>query len=430
MRRAYERSGIAPKSIQFVEAHGTATPKGDDTELESLAAVFADRATPLLIGSLKAQTGHTGWAAGTASIIKLCLALGHRLLPKQHNFSEPSAALAAQGQLLDVVHTECEWPSNGSLPRRAATSGFGFGGTNAHVIVEEFVPAFHRSFVRRAPLTKHERLAVVAVETLSSTTDVSLPADIRLLPDLVESLDRGQLLALRLAHPIAALLPKAIRPEVAVVLSVPDKAQLGREVQLHIYRERLLRVAAEKSLTIAPALAEARAKVPLAGPYTLQGMMQNVVSGRVANIFDLHGPNFTVDGGRAGLAEALDLAPLLLNMGTKVALIGALELGEQAPGGREGALAMGVCTPETAAELGLPVRAIVRFDQEATGADLDIAALTKAFASAAHGDATRFAGGFVVEGEQPKGFNRAPIARYTPMLVAPAKRRSQHHSAS
>ncbi len=426
MRRAYEHSGIAPATVQFVEAHGTATPKGDETEIESVSEIFSGKASPLWLGSIKAQIGHTGWAAGTASIIKLCLALQGRFLPKQHNFSRPSPALATRHGLLDVVHAESPWPANGALPRRAATSGFGFGftGTNAHVVVEEFVPAYHQRWGSASALPRAERLAVVAIEALRpadgrrfSNGDCRLPHDVRLLPDLVESLDRGQLLALRLVH---AMIPslKAVRQDVAVLFSAPDKSELGRQVQLHIYRDHLLRVATERGRQIGPALERARAAMPAAGPYTLQGMMQNVVAGRVANVFDLQGPNFTVDGGARGLGDALALAPLLTGMGTKIAIVGALELGEQAAAS-EAAVAVALCKPEVAAALGLETRAFLHFDSECGAASVDAATFTQALARAGDGQITRLEGGILVEGRrvQDGGFKRSPIARYTPTLV-------------
>ena len=424
IRRAYEQSGIAPATVQFVEAHGTATPKGDETEIESISEIFSGRASPLWLGSIKAQIGHTGWAAGTASIIKLCLALQGRFLPKQHNFSQPSPALATRHGLLDVVHAESPWPANGALPRRAATSGFGFGGTNAHVIVEEFVPAYHQRWGLASALPRAERLAVVAIEALRpadgrrfSTGDCRLPDDVRLLPDLVESFDRGQLLALRLVH---AMIPrlKAVRQDVAVLFSAPDKSELSRQMQLHIYRDHLLRVAAERGRQIGPALERARAAAPTAGPYTLQGMMQNVVAGRVANVFDLQGPNFTIDGGPRGLGEALALAPLLTGMGTKIAIVGALELGEQAAAS-EAAVAVALCTPEVATALGLETRAFLHFDSECGAASVDAAAFTQALARAGDGQSTRLECGILVERRraQDGGFKRSPIARYTPTLV-------------
>lgn len=424
MRRAYERSGIAPATIQFVEAHGTATAKGDETEIESVSEVFSGKASPLWIGSVKAQIGHTGWAAGAASIIKLCLALQGRFLPKQHNFAQPSPALAARHGSLDVVHVESPWPANGTFPRRAATNGFGFGGTNAHLVVEEFVPAYHQRWGQASALPRAERLAVVAIETLRpadgwrfSNGDCRLPRDVRLLPDLVESFDRGQLLALRLVH---AMIPRlqAVRQDVAVIFSAPDKSELGRQVQLHIYRDHLLRVAAERGRQIGPALERARAAAPPAGPYTLQGMMQNVVAGRVANVFDLQGPNLTVDGGALGLGDALALAPLLIGMGTQVAIVGALELGEHAAAS-EAAVAVALCEPVVAAALGLETRAFLHFDSEGGAAAIDAAALTQAVARAGDGHVTRLEGGIVVEGRPVKdgGLERSPIARYTPTLV-------------
>jgi acyl transferase domain-containing protein len=144
MERCYAQSGIDPASVQYVEAHGTATPAGDATELNSLGRFFAARSgAPLHVGSVKGLIGHVGWAAGAASIIKLCLALRDRIIPRQHGFESPQPALAALGPGFVVDKAELPWRENGREPRRAATDGFGFGGTNAHVVLEEFRASDH-----------------------------------------------------------------------------------------------------------------------------------------------------------------------------------------------------------------------------------------------------------------------------------------------
>src|SRR5262249_18720028 len=107
------------------------------------------------LGSVKALIGHTGWAAGAASVIKLCKAFEHRTIPPQHNYSSPNPAIDLSSTPFRISTTASPWPPNSGWPRRAAINGFGFGGTNAHLILEEFHPSYHArlcsSVVRRDP---------------------------------------------------------------------------------------------------------------------------------------------------------------------------------------------------------------------------------------------------------------------------------------
>ncbi|MDG4830623.1 SDR family NAD(P)-dependent oxidoreductase [Solwaraspora sp. WMMD1047] len=142
VRQALERAGWAPHEVDYVEAHGTGTPLGDPIEARALAAALgpgrAER-QPLLIGSVKANIGHLGAAAGLAGLLKVVLSLRHRELPP-HRVERPSSRIDWDRMPLALVRERQAWPENGR-PRRAGVSAFGFSGTNAHILVEEFTPA-------------------------------------------------------------------------------------------------------------------------------------------------------------------------------------------------------------------------------------------------------------------------------------------------
>ena len=143
-RRAIERAlaacGISPSTISLVEAHGTGTPVGDRTELRVLQEIWRAggagvRATA--VGSVKSQIGHLKSAAGAASLIKVALALFHGVLPPTIHCTEPLDGLdGSDGSPFYVPSSPTPWPT-GAGPRRAATSAFGFWGTNFHLIVEQ-----------------------------------------------------------------------------------------------------------------------------------------------------------------------------------------------------------------------------------------------------------------------------------------------------
>ncbi|MET8480693.1 amino acid adenylation domain-containing protein [Streptomyces clavifer] len=133
--RAYEVCGVDPASVTYVEAHGTGTAVGDPIELRSLAHAFPARpdGRPRLLGSVKTNVGHLLNAAALPSLVKVVLALGHGRLPASLHHTPPSPALGRAGFAL-VTETGA-WPSDG--PRRAGVNAFGFGGTNAHAVVEQ-----------------------------------------------------------------------------------------------------------------------------------------------------------------------------------------------------------------------------------------------------------------------------------------------------
>lgn len=139
IREALDKGHIEPGRIGFVEAHGTGTALGDPIEVEALAATIGRMkatASPCLLGSAKANIGHLEAAAGVTGLIKAVLALRHEAIPPQANFSSLNPHIKLVGTRLSVPTTLVPWPA-GSVPRAAAVSSFGVGGTNAHAIVEE-----------------------------------------------------------------------------------------------------------------------------------------------------------------------------------------------------------------------------------------------------------------------------------------------------
>ncbi|ATQ70575.1 hypothetical protein CQW49_21485 (plasmid) [Methylosinus trichosporium OB3b] len=134
----YARAGVDPRSVSYVETHGTGTPLGDPIEIEALTAAFrksTDAAGFCALGAVKANIGHTLTAAGIAGLLKLLLMLRHRRIPPLAGFGEvnPRIDLPASPFYAPIAATD--WVADG--PLRAAVSSFGFSGTNAHAVVEE-----------------------------------------------------------------------------------------------------------------------------------------------------------------------------------------------------------------------------------------------------------------------------------------------------
>ena len=141
LRRAYEPDNIDPLSIGLVEAHGTGTPVGDVVEVEALRRVFPDRKTEsprCALGSVKSMISHTVPAAGAAGLIKAALALHHKVLPPTI-CENPNPKLQLEKTNLYINTETRPWIHGSSkAPRRAGVNAFGFGGINAHAILEEY----------------------------------------------------------------------------------------------------------------------------------------------------------------------------------------------------------------------------------------------------------------------------------------------------
>jgi acyl transferase domain-containing protein/NAD(P)-dependent dehydrogenase (short-subunit alcohol dehydrogenase family)/acyl carrier protein len=139
---AYARGGVDPATIGLVEAHGTGTKVGDAVEVTALREVYGDAETPwCALGSVKSQIGHTKAAAGAAGLIKATLALHHKVIPPTIKVKEPLSEVTANRTPFYLAGRKRPWLHRGTAPRRAGVSAFGFGGSNFHVVLEEYRPA-------------------------------------------------------------------------------------------------------------------------------------------------------------------------------------------------------------------------------------------------------------------------------------------------
>ncbi|MBW0297362.1 beta-ketoacyl synthase [Shewanella xiamenensis] len=148
LERAYDDAGFAPHTVGLIEAHGTGTAAGDVAEFNGLTSVFSkdnEQLQHIALGSVKSQVGHTKSTAGTAGVIKAALALHHKVLPPTINVSQPNPKLNIARSPF-YLNTEARpWiQRSDDTPRRAGVSSFGFGGTNFHLVLEEYHPEHAR----------------------------------------------------------------------------------------------------------------------------------------------------------------------------------------------------------------------------------------------------------------------------------------------
>lgn len=362
MRLAWEAAELDPARASLLECHATGTPVGDATELQASAAIFAD-ARELPIGSLKSNLGHLITVAGAAGLIKLTEAMRHGIRPPTLHVDTATDAL--QNTPFRLLHAAESWTCEG--PRVAGLSAFGFGGNNAHLVLEEAYssprikqsvrgeersrPAQQEGAKRLAAATAAERervsnhlgdepIAIIALGILAGhcrsraeftealfagtnlrNADGESPIDaitldldgLRVPPnDLALALPQ-QLAMLQVAREALAEVLELPRERTAVFIGMEPDAEVARFGT----RWRMQGDAAQRDAVV-PALQAAG----------VLGCMPNIPANRLSSAFDLGGPAFTLQAREHSALAALDMACRGLRLGEfDAALIGAVDFG-------------------------------------------------------------------------------------------------------
>ena len=141
LKNAYQNSDVTPESIGLLEAHGTGTKVGDAVEVSALREVYGEGLNPwCCLGSVKSQIGHAKAAAGAAGLIKAALALHHKVIPPTIKVQTPQKEITSGLTPFYIATEKRPWFPRAGMPRRAGVSAFGFGGSNFHVVLEEYQP--------------------------------------------------------------------------------------------------------------------------------------------------------------------------------------------------------------------------------------------------------------------------------------------------
>ncbi len=154
LRMAYAQAGWTPQMVDLIECHATGTPVGDAVEFDSLQQLWQGgqrQQAKCVLSAVKSNIGHLLTAAGSAGLIKTLLAMQHGKLPPVANYEQPAAKLGLEGSPFEILKQSRPWERRGAdVPRRAAINGFGFGGINAHLLIEEWLG-------QSIPQTAHSR---------------------------------------------------------------------------------------------------------------------------------------------------------------------------------------------------------------------------------------------------------------------------------
>ena len=182
MREAYRQAGWAPENVDLIECHGTGTPLGDTVELESLHALWSEsrwRPGQCALGSVKSNIGHLLTAAGAAGLIKTLLAIRDKQLPPSANFDQAPTGTDLDRSPFRIQTDVRPWARRDAhTPRRAAVSAFGFGGINAHLLVEEEPEDARRPSAQSWPTTAQAGNTTLTVGVAHDTHDAAPPVAI------------------------------------------------------------------------------------------------------------------------------------------------------------------------------------------------------------------------------------------------------------
>ena len=365
MRSAYEQAGWQPSDVDLIECHATGTPVGDAVEIESLHQLWQhENARPqqCVIGGVKSNVGHLLTGAGAAGLMKVLFALKHRTLPPTANYRQPATRMAAVDSPFRVLAEAQPWERrDNDTPRRATINAFGFGGINAHVLIEEWNSSnANHSSVRRGatdgwypdhqtcPITIVGQSAIEGDATVSASgmraiTEVRMPmGQFRIPPLEMQDMLPQQQLMLKVADDA---LRDAESPPLNLQPSTLDPSRTGvfigteldpNTTNFHLrwsIEQDAPRWAAMLGLDLTPdELTEWTKQLkdaagPPLTPNRVMGNLGGIVASRLAREFDVGGPSFTISAGGDGGGVAFQVAVGMLQRGElDRALVGAVDL--------------------------------------------------------------------------------------------------------
>lgn len=338
MKQAYEMADINPADVQFVECHATGTETGDAAEIVSLSEVFpGDGNLPL--GSLKGNLGHLITASGVAGLLKVILAFEKKTIPGTPNAQPVLPEIVANG--FQVPDASSEWISEG--PRLAAISSFGFGGNNAHLLVQEdsdeIVPdtvlesqsnspvaivslAVRTNKDKNADLFGQRICGVEGIDAGFEENKIFLSVKSLAFPpnDLKEALGQ-QLILLDLLPEIQHGVDRVSRNRTGIFIGM----QTDSEVCRYGLRWRV------PELDLGAAVSDIDAEItPSLTAAGVIGKMPNVPANRISNQLNISGTGFTVSREELSGDAALELAITAINRGElDAAIVGAVDLSDE-----------------------------------------------------------------------------------------------------
>ncbi|WP_062204955.1 SDR family oxidoreductase [Streptomyces sp. NBRC 109706] len=358
IERALAKAPDPERRPDWVVAHATGTPAGDLCEITSIRQTMPGTGSTY-VTSNKSLIGHTGWAAGVVSLIQVLQSFGKQTILPQHRFARSPGAYGLDDAGLRVPTEPVAWPADPAKARVASVSGFGFGGTNAHLIVRDRPAAQPLPPVAEGPSSGEEIVVTAWSAHLPGLADADAVRGwlagtgpgpghsfgaaydytgmgLRMPPKVLRTLDRCQLMVLRCAQELRDAFGEPLwdrhRARTGVFLGHMGPTRhavlYGKRCHLDNALTALGRLPADVALDerIVASFREAvREGVQPSNEDSFPGIMPNVISARVSNYFDLNGPNLTVDLGFGSALGSLEVGARYLRAhDVDVALVGGV----------------------------------------------------------------------------------------------------------
>lgn len=382
-KRAYEVGNISPKDTSYIECHATGTPLGDITEMNSIANFFKEHKTTPLLGSVKSNMGHLLTAAGMTGLLKVLLAMQKNIIPPNINLENPVEADNGWIGGEQMIDKATPWSET---QKQAGINSFGFGGTNAHMVVQNYSENQEKT-VSDSPI-QLQSMAIVGMDTHFGdctnlddfhSTIYNGQQHFKALPkerwkgfdknkDLLKSygFEDGQ--APRGAYiedfkidlfryKIQPKEAETLEPQQALILKVADNAikdagleesqnvavliAMESELAIHHYLARwdvswqLEEALKQSNIDLDAEQEKALKKLCKNGIYPSEdsqtpsqhtSFVGNIMSSRIAALWDFTGPAFTVSCGENSLFKALEIAQNMLSMGeVEAVVVGAVD---------------------------------------------------------------------------------------------------------
>lgn len=384
--RAYSEAQINPNEIDYVECHATGTDLGDRTELDSMDTFFGQYGAKPLVGSVKANLGHLLTAAGMPSLVKVILSMSQGQIPPSIHIREPLSSSNDVIAKEQIVQSMTPWPSQGST-KRAAISAFGFGGTNAHLVLEQYAAdqAVGHPNPEVTPVGSSP-LAITGMDAFFGGCD-GLDAFERTLyegkqhfipvpPERWKGMEDDQQLLQKYGFadgkaPLGAYIkdfeldffqfkvsPKREEqpiPRQLLMLKVADRAirdaqlkeggnvaviiAMETDLSAHLYRARcdaqwqIPQGLEDAGLSLPPEKTSEIADIVKASLHTPRDVSRtisyigNIMACRISSTWDFSGPSFTLSSGENSVFKALEVAQFMLARGeAEAVVVGAVDL--------------------------------------------------------------------------------------------------------
>lgn len=371
MKKSLDNAGVNPIYVDYVETHATGTRVGDIVELNSLKKLFDEsekRDKKIIIGSIKSQVGHCFSAAGMANIIKVIEGFNRNLLPPT-NYFERFADEFEMGNVEFCVNKELKpWSKEGDTPKAALVNAFGFGGINANVLVEEYIPEYHKKLLDSNKHTLNNKdidVSIVGIGCIDNNgknynewskniktefkystnypidrypqeiddifnKDKDLKASFiedfqfpcikfKIPPLILKQIDRAQLLALVASQEAISNygLEKVVGDKTGVYIgnmlgletSINTDLRIRHREYLHLLSniDKFKKIDKNKRESILNHISnKVRGYIPKVAEDVLPGYMDNIIAGRISNFFDLTSSNAVYDSSNVSFEQALE----------------------------------------------------------------------------------------------------------------------------